>query len=140
MSKLLCIDPGNTTGWAVFNPDSHKLIQAGATKLSMYQMFKMLQETNPDEIVYESFRLYAHKAESMVNNDFYPSQLIGVIRLYAEQYEIPITSQSAAKGKAIWTDGKLTKFNYSHSIVHARDAIRHGLTYLGTHRIVKGWI
>jgi len=137
---LLSLDPGNTTGWAVFNAERHELLQAGADKLTLYQLYKMIASTIPDEIVYESFRLYASKSDTMINNDFYPSQLIGVIKLYAEQFQVPIITQSAAKGKAIWKDDKLIKFGYSHNIIHARDAIRHGLTYLETHRTLEGWL
>ncbi len=135
VNTVLSLDPGDTTGWAVFNTETNKLIKYGATKFTPLALFDLLNLYEPEQIVYERFSLYAHKAESQINSEFYTVQLIGVIKLYCELMHITPIVQSAAVGKSIWSDQMLKKFNYHSDSKHSRDATRHVLTYLKIHRV-----
>ena len=52
----------------------------------------------------EEYILYAQKAAAQINSHFETSQLIGVIRLYCWQNNIPVFSRPAARAKPRWTD------------------------------------
>ncbi len=142
VNTILSIDPGDTSGWVVFNRETHEFIKYGATRFTPLTLFDMMNLYEPEHIVYERFSLYAHKAESLIHNEFYTCQLIGVIKLYCELLHIPNTVQTAANAKSIWTDQMLKKFGYHTDSKHTRDATRHLLTYLKFHRlpnIRKDW-
>lgn len=135
---LLAIDPGNSTGWSLFatdEPNKPILLAVDVDKYTPLGLYQVMAEREPDIIVYERFALYATKAESMINNDMYPAQLIGVIKMYAEYFNVKLIEQTAQQGKAIWKDDKLKKFDFYDNSEHTRDSIRHGLTYLKVHKI-----
>lgn len=129
---LTVFDPGETTGWCVFK--NQELILSGQDKWTLKELWEFIDYRQPTQILYERFSLYAHKAQQQINSEFPTVQNIGVIKLYAELYSIPIFVQTAQQGKAIWTDDKLKRFNFFTKNHHANDAIRHGLTYLKAHK------
>lgn len=139
--KLLALDPGHTTGWALFDPINHALLDygtfmhGGSTKV----LWNFLNTLSPpiDQFVWESFHLYAHKAQSQIGNAFFTVEVIGVLRLYCELYQKPYKEQTAQVGKQIWTDYKLRRYGFYVANKHSRDAIRHGLRYMNTHRHYK---
>jgi hypothetical protein len=60
--------------------------------------------------------------------DLTPVKLIGIIELYSDRFEPSVSfyKQSAATGKAFWSDEKLkAKDVYAKGRKHARDAVRH---------------
>lgn len=140
MTKIISVDPGNTSGLAIAEvglKGELLSIEQFEEKLSLAGMLHLLTGNMPDIIVYERFALYQHKSETMINNEFYPVQLIGVIKMYGELYtnKVEMVVQTAAQGKAIWKDDKLKKFSLYHpNSKHCRDAVRHLLTYLNYHR------
>jgi hypothetical protein len=132
--KLLAVDPGNTTGWALFNTEDLSLIHSDAQPYTLLEWWELLQAIAPKQMVVERFALYAHKAENQVNSTFLTVEVIGVCRLYSQVVGIPMATQTAQQGKQIWSDGRLKQFDYWQPNKHARDAIRHGLTFMDAHR------
>lgn len=136
---ILAVDPGNTTGWAVFfrvtDPlDAAILMRSGAEKFSLADWWAHLYAVKPTTIIIERFSLYAHKAEQQINSTFFTCELIGITKLWADINEVPLHQQTAQVGKQIWTDARLEQFGYLHNNRHTRDAIRHGLTYMKVHQ------
>ena len=82
MSKILVLDPGNTTGW-VFYDSSQQLIEGGTIREDLKEIYNLIVAKKPTMIVYERFQLYPGKAKSMAWNTFYPVEVIGAIKLTA---------------------------------------------------------
>lgn len=136
-NTILAIDPGDTSGYALFSTENQLLIKYDAVKFTPLGLFDLMNNLQPERVVYERFSLYAHKAESQINSEFYTVQLIGVIRLYCELMNIKPIVQTAQVAKQIWTDDMLKKFGYHTDSKHTRDATRHVLTYIKFHRLDK---
>ncbi len=130
--RLLALDPGGTTGWAVF--DGTVLEDAGQQKLDGLGLQGLVHRVRPDVIVLENYRIYRQKAMSHIGSEVLPARLIGALELIAESRHIPLHLQMAGPVKAVVTDDKLRAWVKAHKQIqagpHARDAIRHGLYFL----------
>ena len=125
--KMMAFDPGFTTGVVIYNDQP----SPGASFYYPYQiqdltpLWDTLHTEQPDQIVYESF--YYQRREKV---DLRPVEAIGVIRLYCKLNNIIPVAQSAAHGKAFWTDEKIKKIGlWEPGLKHAMDAMRHMLYY-----------
>jgi len=153
--KFLALDPsGNfyegkgVTGWALYSEDKPKSVGQirsieHTTQLNYWQdhlnLIKILQ---PELVIIEEYKLYAHTAKAQIGSEFETSQLIGIIKYYCHNNNIPIILQSA-KIKVRYTNDILvhksiitidTKKNYYilgiQTTNHILDAIRHAEYYI----------
>lgn len=76
--SILALDPGESTGWCYLSRDD--VMQAGTAPKSHLAVAKLIDDLDPDVVVYETFNLYPSKAQSLIWNSFYPCEVIGVIR------------------------------------------------------------
>lgn len=154
MTKVLSFDPsGNfsegkgTTGWAVFKQKD--LSHFGEIKASDYMLKQeyfsahqdLIEETMPNVIVIESYKLFGHKAKQQSGSSLETPQLIGFIEMVAFQHNIPVVFQDPSskvrvaddiltrmgvfekKGRSYYCQGHKTS-------LHERDSIRHGIFYI----------
>lgn len=131
--RLLCLDPGETTGWALFvNGELTESGQAKTLEGGWREIHDLFEYICPTFVVYENYRVYGHKLERHANSEVYTLRLVGVIEYLCEVvYGISWHNQMAAQAKGFATDEKLKKWNmYQTGKKHARDAIRHGIYYL----------
>ena len=132
--RIACIDPGGTTGIAVFvvEPGDVRLEHTLATK-SYAQIFRFLTsliKNELDHIVCEQFRLLPSHAADLSYSTFPSSEVIGILKLLNELLEIPITFQNPGDRSFFDDISKLKALGYYDSNVHIRDAIMHGLAFL----------
>jgi hypothetical protein len=133
-APLLCLDPGRTTGWALFNKDA--LVEWGelATKdmeAAVPLIRSLLELHDPHHVVVEEYRVYKWKADSHAWAELFTSQLIGFIEGYCVMESIPLSRQSAHNAKSFATDKNLEEWGFwKEGMRHARDAIRHGCYFL----------
>lgn len=123
------LDPGRTTGFALAEKASNTsiILRYGQAELSHYELLARLEEWRPAYLICESFEYRRYRT----GVDLTPIELIGVVKLWTQIYDAPLTLQSAAKGKNYWTDVKLKNFGYYVAgIPHGRDACRHLLHWL----------
>lgn len=131
--RLLCLDPGHTTGWSLFVKG--KLVDCGQAA-TLQDGWKCIDElfnyTQPTMVIYENYRVYAHKLERHSNSEVYTLRLVGVIEFICEVLlDIPYYNQMAHEAKGFVTDDRLKKFGmYQAGQRHARDSIRHGIYFL----------
>lgn len=130
--RLLAVDPGETTGWALFaNLD---LVDCGQipTKLDPAgELEKLLDKTQPLVVVAEDYRIYKWKAKQHTGSDLFTPRLLGALDLLCHQRGIPLYLQMAQLAKVFCTDDKLKHWGfYKKGQRHARDAIRHGCYWL----------
>lgn len=133
-TRLLALDPGETTGVAYWQPDRRTiLLQQWETKnlgLSFLHLRDVIQ-SGIAQLYYEDYKVYDHKARDHVNNSLHTAQWIGGIRICSFLHGVPVTCLMASQGKAFWSDDKLKMCDvYSPGMQHARDACRHLLHHL----------
>lgn len=150
--RLLCLDPGATTGWCVF--EKGKLSDWGQTvtitdhdtdpKIDWQALMDLILEIMPTQIICEDYRIYAHKLERHSFSKVPTLRLIGGLELLchigietealteeSKFWQIPIAYQMAVQAKGFVTDARLKHFDmWKDGMRHSRDAIRHGLYYL----------
>lgn len=131
--RLLCLDPGETTGWSVFQDG--KLVDAGQAKTfenGWWEIHNLFKTACPTMVIYENYRVYDHKLQRHANSEVYTLRLIGVIEYLCEiVFRIPYYNQMAHQAKGFVTDDKLKQWGmYMIGLKHARDSIRHGAYFL----------
>lgn len=140
--KVISLDPGRTTGYAVGVIDDGKmLVISGQAKWSEFQLYSQLKMLKSDIIVYERFEYRAERHGSygdLANVELYSRNLIGVINLYIQETsaagkEINTYPQmpSYALGKNAFFSDKKLKDNLVYRVdnPHANDAMRHLLQW-----------
>lgn len=147
MTTWLTIDPGETTGWAIWL-DAER-VEAGQTALwpfidlvDAWAVEKRVpgefnaDEWAPDEppeipldfIVMEDWSLYADKAQALINDKQRTVRGIGAIELIARQNNIPLELQGAfTKDVAIAAGAEELFLSPVHENRHANDATMHGV-------------
>lgn len=79
---LAGFDPGGTTGVCVAKVDRGEFFIIDACQVEWddrLDLLDMMASINPDVVVVESFRLYAHKAQAQINNSFPSVRVIGLL-------------------------------------------------------------
>lgn len=135
-SRLLCLDPGKTTGWCLF--EKGKLTKWGQlpecyndNNIDTKPLLNLFSEIQPDFILYEDYKVYAHKLERHVFNPVFTLRLIGCIETYIQINGIKSHKQMAVTAKNFVTDEKLKNWGFwQPGMRHSRDAIRHGCYFL----------
>lgn len=137
--RLLALDPGETTGWALFA--SAKLTQhgeiAGSNLEVMIQVADLIRRFMPRAVVCEGYRIYSWKKDQHTWSDLFTPRLIGVIEYVCASNSptVPLYFQMAGTAKGFCTDDKLKQWHYYKAgQKHARDAIRHGCYWLLFHK------
>lgn len=137
--SVIALDPGNSTGW-VFRDDNGKLI-GGTIGECHKDVWLLLQQYDPDVIVFETFQMYPSKAQHLIWNTFYPVEVIGVIKLWYMLYDVKhdawggvterklVGLQPAVKKFALSTNEKelwktVERVNGQPATEHLRDAVR----------------
>src|ERR1041385_2135596 len=131
MARVLGIDPGMTTGYALYNDFTNKYSFWQLDSRSHRATMSFLDGLSPDEIVYEDFK---HRP-NLMKAELFSVEVIGIIKLYDERREDcdPIVGKFLpTQAKAFWTDEKIKKVGlWQPGQKHAMDALRVLLTYLG---------
>ena len=130
---ILALDPGETTGWALF--ENQNLVKSGQIstwpmKHAVSELSKLLLE-DPTHVVYEQYRVYSWKSDDHKWSNVPTLHIIGCIETLSILRGNSYSDQSAQVAKNFCTDEKLQRWDfYKTGERHARDAIRHGCYYL----------
>jgi hypothetical protein len=140
VGHVLCLDPGETTGWALF--EKGLLRECGQWQTSQPAILAdeisnlnarhfAHGKANLDLIVYEEYRVRGNKFKEHVGSEVVTIQHIGAIKVVASELDIPLVKQTAGMAKGFAIDSKLRRWGlYQTGQRHANDAIRHGCYYL----------
>lgn len=128
---VLCLDPGETTGYAIFMEGLLYECGQQVTGQNPELMAEFIQWVNGhlpvDQIVYEEYRIRGNKAQQHVGSEVVTIQHIGAIKVVAGMLDIPIYKQTAGMAKGFATDERLRHWGlWQPNHRHANDAIRHG--------------
>lgn len=153
MSRILCVDPGEETGWSIWS--GSRLLGGGQTKLghfkhdvwdAVFDNVGPLAEGEEDCLhtgvtakdnvgpftlfVIEQFVLYPWKAQSLAWDEFRTSQLIGALKLIAERGDIEVEKQAAKIKERAMAGGAGELFvRPLRENRHQNDSIMHGFFY-----------
>ena len=137
MHRIFAIDPGVTTGYcfASFGENGRLVLTPGENRFSLDAFYIMLEsickvQDDNVHIIYEDFQ---YRNYARMGLDLTPVKVIGIIELMQERYEpfVTFTKQSAATGKAFYSDDRLKTLGiYPKGVKHGRDAMRHLLQWL----------
>jgi hypothetical protein len=131
---VLCLDPGETTGWALFVYG--ELVGFGQWPTTdpavLADCVAEVARTSPlSRIVYEEYRVRGNKFKEHVGSEVLTIQHVGAIKVVADELGLPLTKQTAGMAKGFATDTKLRRWGlYQRGLRHANDAIRHGVYWL----------
>ena len=134
--RLLCLAPGKTTGWCLF--ENGKLTKWGQIEdcfddnnVDVTKLYDLFAEVQPDFILYEDYKVYSHKLDRHSFNPVFTVRLIGVIETYCQMEGVATHKQMATTAKNFCTDDKLKQWGFwQKGMRHSRDAIRHGCYFL----------
>lgn len=139
--RVLALDPGETTGVAVFRNGSlikHDQLRTNNLNTCPLIIQDLVREVSPDYIVMEDYKVYGWKKDQHAWAGLHTPQLLGVIRTIAVLEDVHLETRMAQEAKVFCTDTKLEEWGmYKPGMKHARDAIRHGcFSYLfSKHRL-----
>lgn len=141
--SLLCLDPGETTGWISLecsgDYSNYRVVgriygQIACNPIEtagIPNLVRLFEEAKPTKVVYEEYRVYSWKSATHSWAELHTPQFIGTIRTIASIRGIPVASHMAQQAKQFVTDDKLQDWDfYVKGQKHCRDATRHGLLYL----------
>lgn len=134
IDTLIALDPGETTGVAVFKQNKY----AGCAQIDTKDIRKGVDGLNnlftrypPTFVVYEDYRVYSWKSDQHKWADLHTPKLIGAIQTMCVTLDCPYHTQMAQQAKGFCTDEKLRAWGmYKRGKKHARDAIRHGAYHI----------
>lgn len=133
---LVAFDPGVTTGVATFeNGEYRNSYHLNETDLEKFCKARLKWSPQPDYIIIESFRIYAHKAQSLINDPMVTPQIIGKLKVWFDGYTI--VEQSAAQAKGFFKAERLKEMGIWPKNRHERDAVKHALFGLYFNKEVK---
>ena len=132
--RVLAIDPGETTGYALFDGvDLDRLgqVSTGHVDTSVIPLRKLFENVEPDIVVVEEYRVYAWRAKQHSWSSLHTPRLIGCIETLCEIHRKPIAMQGAGIVKQFVTNDKLKDWGfYIKGQPHARDATRHACYFI----------
>lgn len=129
--RIIAFDPGGTTGYSVGElrgPDGVLRFTARQYRFDHMELHKYLVKQDPDWIVCESFefRNAVKKGTELISCEY-----IGVIKLYCQEWQIPLSLQTASTvgaggKKGYFSNQKLKDLKfYLPAKLHAMDSLRH---------------
>lgn len=137
--RLLSLDPGHTTGFAIFHGTTLVKADQIDTKpeeqqpleITLTNLMDLFTIYSPEEVVFEDYRIYAWRAKHHANSEVHTVRLIGMIMTLCLQHGLQSFKQSASIAKSFATNAKLEEWGlYQPGYKHANDAIRHGCYFI----------
>lgn len=132
--KMLCFDPGNTTGIAYFEGMELKHVEQIRTNTiaeGTDRFEELLSYYKPTVVVVEDYRIYSWKRDDHAWSELHTAKLVGLLESFCHTKFILYINQTGHQAKTFCPDNKLQEWGlYVQGKKHARDAIRHGCYYL----------
>jgi hypothetical protein len=133
--RLLSVDPGHTTGYALWVRGKLTGFGQLSTLERPLVLRDLVQRRKPTYVVFEAYQIYSWKLDQHAFSDVPTLRLIGALELICLERDIPYSSLTAQQSKSFVTDEKLKAWSMFQTSTkrHANDAIR-----LGAHFLIFG--
>lgn len=133
--RIIALDPGGTTGWALYDVDSDNNEKWTCGQIGPHEhhdeLFSHLERLHVQSftVVCESFEFRQNAQRNNLN--LMSKEYIGIVKLFGQQRNVPVVFQTAGQAKPFVTDEKLKIMgHYTPGMKHARDAYRHLILYM----------
>lgn len=135
MSYVVSVDPGDTTGLALWHSDGSFVEEM---QLSLDELIDWLQDFDGEvsTVVIEDYRLFKHKAQQQTGSRFVASQGIGVLKAFARRKKAKVVIQQV---ECIVLGAMFSgrKQPSNHKLSHSVDAYNHGFYWFVAQNILK---
>lgn len=131
--RVLAIDPGGTSGFALYQTVPAKHFESWAVEGQMpaVERARMEMSKRVDILVVEEFKITAATGRKTRGGSNTAIEIIGALRWIAHARNIPFVIQTPSDALSFMTDAKLKRLGlYTPGPDHARDATRHLVLYL----------
>lgn len=130
--SMMALDPGKTTG-VCYSVDKKQYLRAQYD--TYLGLFECLHRFKPDVIICERWDKRFRAA------DLDPVEVIGIVKLAAQELNAKLVFQRAAHAKDFWSNDYLKQLGlYLPAMPHAMDATRHMLYYVSFALKDKYWL
>lgn len=134
MSSVVAVDPGGTTGIAVWSPTFGLTLTEHKPDAAV-DWLANLSWGDRKHFVVERYIITPATAKMSQQHD--ALEIIGALKYLARSHGHTLSLQTPAEAKAYSTDAKLKTVGwYKPGLPHARDASRHLLLYLSKQGII----
>lgn len=130
---ILVVDPGDTTGYALFT-DEGELKEKGQANLDGFMHF--ITNNSFDRIVVEDYRLRAGKQAQQTGSRFQAVQVIGILKYVAWLEEMPF-ELATVQAKTLGSMYSGVKPPSDHKKSHEIDAYNIGIYWLVDNNIIE---
>ena len=131
---ILVVDPGDTTGFALFQDNG---IFIAKDQANFEDMLQILHDTRHIErIVVEDYRLRAGKQAQQTGSRFQAVQVIGALKYHAFLHDIPF-ELATVQAKALGSMYSGVKPPSDHKKSHEIDAYNIGIYWLVDNKIIE---
>ncbi len=130
MATVVAVDPGGTTGLAVWSPDLGLSLREVSPAIdAVFWLADMARTLEPTTFVVEKYIITPATAKLSQQHD--ALEIIGALKYLVRKYDHKMVMQSPSEAKAYSTNDKLKRVGwYRPGLDHARDASRHLLLHL----------
>ena len=137
---ILSIDPGHISGYFLFTDNGEDTAVFGQVdEKGLFDFLTTLER--PSLIIIEKFPLYGHKALQQTGSSMETPQIIGMVKMYAHQKDVPVVEQPASilPIAEMWSGVKVNGKG-GHAQSHWKSAYNHGWYYLQKNGLKKSRI
>jgi len=132
----LFIDPGESTGWAIFDLDGKEV---GMGTCRGFENLAVWLETwrshDFQRVIIEEFKLYPWKSQAQLWSEFFTIEVIGAVRFKCFQFDISFEKVPARNKDIGFMYMGTTEPSHSNPLNHQLVAMAHGVYWLQTHGI-----
>lgn len=134
--RVLAVDPGGTTGWALWDGES-AYVQWGQIPGGIDGVASLAEYMGyADVVVIEKYTIGGRTVKFSRQTD--ALEITGALKYRARERSIEVVMQQPAEAKRLFTDERLRAHGWwAVGEEHARDALRHLGFYLARKRIIK---
>lgn len=132
MTLVLGVDPGKTTGWAVYDSATGGIVDVGQLDREAfvdYLVPRLEDLAKPKlDIACERFVIAGGTVEKSHTDENWSIEQVGILRHWARRYGHEFTLQGAGDAKKFADNDRLKAIGWHRpGKVHANDALRHTL-------------
>lgn len=129
-AKYLAVDPGETTGWALFDAQGVVLAMGQFKQVEQNKWLQAVVTNNLNMVICEDYRNHGFTQQKKWSRN-QTSKNIGSLEMLCDLVGVPITLQpNTVKGIGYLWGGMSEGAPSNHSISHQYDAWAHGIYWL----------
>jgi hypothetical protein len=128
-SRYVSFDPGETTGWALFDEHGNSIVMGQFTQDKLVEALDLLIQPSVLKVIIEEYRNYSWERQKKWSRN-QTSKNEGKIEMICDLRKVAYVLQPASVKSIGYMWAGLDKAPSNHSISHQYDAYVHGVYWL----------